>query len=225
MSGFTINGPININDVAQAPDCPGLYVWYARLSLGKADWHADFAGGSKEASENLKASIRAHSSKHGSQNMKVEVTAQFTNRWCGLLEEASELRWGDFSAAGFNEICDQDKTRTALVELLQDCFPLFSSPLYIGLAADQTLRKRLIQHSKVFGNLWHSKGKIEDSIDPASFSARAFNAGFSPSELFCYAIAINSSTTSPLSDSQRRVLISTAEWLLNRWSLPTLGRK
>lgn len=225
-------GPINISEVGTAPNRPGIYVWYARPDIAKADWHSEFAGGPEKASQNLQTLIRKHSMKHGSQGMVIEATAQFSNRWRGTLAEVTEARFGEFSSmqpiqpqARLSKLCDEDATRGALVALLQACFPIFTGPLYIGLAINQPLRKRLLRHSQAFHTLWNSKATLDDTGDQTTFAARAYKAGFSPGELFCYAIPIDTMSTGLKDPQQVQELIETIEWLLNRWSLPSLGKQ
>ncbi len=231
MLNITSEGPINIYDVGNAPNRPGVYVWYARPDIAKADWHAEFAGGAEKASHNLLNLIQTHSIKHGSQNIHIEATAHFSNRWCGILSEVTEARWGQqslqtsTSQARLNKLCEHEMTRGALVEMVKACFPNFFGPLYIGRATNQTLRKRLRQHANAFRALWVNKADIEDSIDNTNFAARAFSAGFSPGELYCYVIPVDAKSTGLEDEEQIHDLIETVEWLLNRWSLPTLGKQ
>jgi hypothetical protein len=135
-------GPINIQDVDDAQDCPGIYVWYARLTVGKADWHSDFAGGNENGKLSLAKALRAHSEKFSQQQIDVSAVANFSTVWTGLLEEDSAARWGGDASetAAFTShpelitALNKNHTREVLLNVIAEAFPYFYSPLYVGLA-------------------------------------------------------------------------------------------
>lgn len=238
MDAFQIGGPFNIHDTRSAPDLPGLYVWYARFRVEEADWNSAFADGNDSARDRFMRAIRGHSLKFGRQEMKVRADAQFSSVWKGALREDQSARWRseepasaepDGFTAKISPAIDHDGMRRLLVSLLDTGFPLFCSPLYLGKASDQPLRSRLKQHSHHFLDLWERYIKdrqfIERLENPKDFSERAIKLGFSPEDLFCITLALDADAVAGLQEKDVAILIESAEWLLNRWATPILGRQ
>jgi hypothetical protein len=238
MDAFKLGGPFNIHDTGSAPDLPGLYVWYARFRVEEADWHSAFADGNDTARDRLLRAIRGHSLKFGSQEIRVRAEAHFSSVWKGVLSEDQSARWRshdyasaeqDGFAAKISPAIDHDGMRELLVSLLDTGFPLFCSPLYLGKASDQPLRSRLKQHSRHFLDLWDRYIKdrqfIERIENPKDFAERAIKLGFSPEDLYCMTLALDADAVSGLQVQDVAVLIESAEWLLNRWATPMLGRQ
>ena len=237
MSSFSIAGPINIEDVRKAPDSPGLYVWYARFRVGRADWHENFAGDTATAKSNLFNALGSHSLKFAKQGIAVKAVANFSTQWSGLLQDEATSRWKDGFQTGqtrdsgqtLDGVCSENATRQALVHLLDGSFPIFNAPLYIGLAVEQSLKDRLTQHSTSFLRMWHRSAQTRGDADadgvPTNFAERAFRSGFCPDDLFCYAITLERDSDDQLSADQAQDVIIAAEWVLNRWAIPILGRQ
>lgn len=237
MPSFNLSEPMNIQDVHKAPNLPGLYVWYARFHVGKADWHSDYAGGNKAAQTTFLRALQEHSMKFGQQEMSVSAIANFSTIWKGALEEDAVSRWRNgFDEDAPNEqpsslslVLAQNNAREALVNMVSSCFPVFNSPLYLGLAVDQTLKVRLSQHRNTFIDLWERYSRDKDLISridkPKNFSERAIKLGFSPEDLFCYALCVDRLPEENLSAEELRAVIVSSEWILNRWATPILGRQ
>jgi len=234
---FDISEPINIQDVHKAPDKPGLYVWYARLSMGKADWHVDYSGGENNAKASFLRVLQDHSMKFCQQEISVTAFANFSTEWKGLLEEKNSSRWrkglevetscGEPSALSC--VASQNHTREALIELINSSFPIFHSPLYLGRAVDQTLKERLKQHKNAFLDLWERYLRDRETISrinkPNDFAGRAIKLGFRREDLFCYTLTLNKSHANKLTTEELNAVITFSEWILNRWTTPILGRQ
>ena len=93
MTKIEKNGPINIQDIENAQDCPGIYAWYAKLEVGKADWHEDFSGGNESGKSSLSKVLRLHSEKFSQQQIAITALASFSEIWKGFLEEDTSERW------------------------------------------------------------------------------------------------------------------------------------
>lgn len=237
MISFDISEPINIQDIHRAPDAPGLYVWYAHFMVGEADWHSDYADGNEMAQTRLVKAIRDYSLKFGQQEMTIQALANFSTIWKGVLEKDIARRW-DHSLdssdeenlpKGFREVVASNHTREALVNILNRSFPIFGSPLYIGMAVDQMLLDRLKQHRMNYLNLWDQfskdKGLVERMVETKNFAERAIKLGFSPDELYCITLSIKKQRDDVFTFENISALITASEWLLNRWTTPTLGRR
>lgn len=237
MLSFKQAGPTNIEDAKKAPNSPGLYVWHAMFQVGRADWHEHFAGNSDKAKKNLYTALTTHSQKFIKQDLSVQATANFSTRWSGKLQEDSGNRWRDLDLDSQTcniedpliKACSSNETREGLINLVKAGFPVWSSPLYIGVATDQSLRERLIQHSNGFMKLWiktsKSVGALEHEIQPTNFAERAFLSGFHPEDLYFYTLEAVQDPDEILDKEKLKNIILSAEFLLNRWSTPILGRR
>jgi hypothetical protein len=237
MDALKVSGPYNIQDVDDAPRLPGLYAWYARFSVAEADWSAEFAGGDEAARRNLLKALREHAWKFGRQIMPVRAESNFSSVWNGTLCEDPDAKWhagtADNPTACFDErlqpSVDSDLSRQALVALLDAGLPLFCSPLYLGKAAEQTLQKRLRQHAARYLRLWKryldDRDLPERMNTPKDFAERAIKLGFSPDDLFCFTLSADIEMLDGMEQKTLSDLIDAAEWLLNRWTTPILGRQ
>ncbi len=240
MPSFDISEPFNIQDVHRAPDIPGLYVWYARFSTGKADWHAGYAGGENDAQASFLRVLQNYSMKFGQQEMTVQALANFSTIWKGSLEEDAASRWRkglevEASCSSCSEptalssVVTQNHMREALIGIINNSFPIFHSPLYLGRAVDQTLKERLKQHKNAFLDLWERYSRDREIISrldkPKDFAERAIKLGFGPEDLFCYTLTVSRSPENNLTADELNALIIVSEWILNRWATPILGRQ
>jgi len=234
---FTISDLQHIDSVSEAPERPGLYVWYGRLSVGAADWSEDLTGGNVAAQKQLLQALRNHSIKYRQQPLQLDALANFSTRWSGGLGSAIPDGWDDdskgiWSSSGSQHIAkatSSDSARKDLLTLLDDVFPVFNSPLYIGLAIDQSLRSRLLRHRTQFRSHWERASSDPEYpsriIKPEKFADRAIKMGFSPRDLYFYTLHIDADEEDDenIKDRQKE-LLRFAEWLLNRWANPLLGR-
>jgi hypothetical protein len=236
MHQFKINGALHLDKADEAPDQPGLYVWYGRLSVGAADWDESLAGTNSVAQSQLLRALRDHSVKHRQQPLQLDAVANFSTRWSGGLGPVLPEAWDDefvgtWTADGEHEVAratSSNTGRSELLSLLESVFPLFCSPLYIGLAIDQSLRSRLRQHRTQLRRHWENASRDPDYpsriSQPRNFADRAIKVGFSPADLYFYTLHIEDGGNG-LPDIRHDELLRSAEWLLNRWANPILGRK
>jgi hypothetical protein len=237
MDGLQLSGPYNIQDVADAPKLPGLYAWYARFNVAEADWSAAFAGGDEAARQNLLRALREHAWKFGRQVMPVRAESNFSSVWNGILREDPDAKWQSGRADSAGEAFDErlqpsvatDLSRQTLIGLLDASLPQLCSPLYIGKATDQTLQQRLRQHAGRYLRLWEryidDRELPERLSDPKNFAERAMKLGFSPDDLYCFTLSIDTAAMDGLDPNSLPALLDTAEWRLNRWTTPVLGRQ
>jgi hypothetical protein len=235
MMKFKISDLYHLDKVDEAPELAGLYVWYGRLSVGSADWDEGETKSNAIAQVQLLRALRDHSVKHRQQPLQLEATANFSTKWSGGLESAFPEGWGDGPEGFLTGEADHSVVRATssnpdreeLLALLNNAMPVFSSPLYIGLAIDQTLRSRLRQHRSKLRRHWDSVSEDPDyptRIKPDNFSDRAIKMGFSPRDLYFYTLHIETEGDEN-AKVQNKELLRSAEWLLNRWANPILGRK
>jgi hypothetical protein len=235
MERFIISDCKNINDVHEAPENNGIYVWYARLNIGKAVYDDACAGGTDKASEETNKAVMQHVYKHAHQPLKISASANFSVSWAGNIESYYNNLVNSNSATVIDEQYYQKsvekavanhQTRSVFLDLIKKSFPIFSSPLYIGIATDQTLRERLLSHKNIFMSCWERT--VEDLEypqrlkNPKNFGERAIKIGLRPSDLFFYTMHIIDET---ISNQEKKNIIESAEWVLNRCASPILGKK
>jgi hypothetical protein len=232
---FVLNEFRSIDEVDQAPEQKGLYAWYARLSLGKAVYEEARAGGAEEARSQTMTALRKHSAKHRQQPLKVDALANFSISWRGALNSYTDGFDGDKSpsqsaedAPSFlGETVGVATSRVGLLSTLSQAFPIFLSPLYIGMTIEQTLRQRLERHKSRFLRHWEQSQRdheyAERITDPRDFAERAVKVGLAPRDLSFFTLHLENGCN--LSNHEQNNLIKSAEWLLNKWASPLLGRK
>lgn len=232
---FRISELRHLDKVDEAPNSAGLYAWYGRLSVGAADWDDRETKCNSTAQSQLLGALRDHSVKFQQQPLEMEALANFSTRWVGGLKPALPENWdeepeGLWSGSvnhPISHVTSSNPGREELLGLLNNVLPVFSSPLYIGLAIDQTLKSRLQQHRSKLRRHWDGVSRDPDypaRIKPENFADRAIKVGFSPRDLYFYTIHIETESEE-ISKVRHEELLRSAEWLLNRWANPILGRK
>jgi hypothetical protein len=112
-----------------------------------------------------------------------------------------------------------------LVEVITAACPVFSHPLYIGVA--DSLRIRLKDHADEYFNLRaaqsESPQEFTDYRSEQTFAQRAFRLGLKEENLMVYFRPIE--VDEKLGQEATRETLEAAEWILNRWATPLLGRR
>ena len=235
MSQFKISDALHLDEADEAPDHPGIYVWYGKLSVGPADWDESLNPSNEMAQSQLLKALHDHSTKCRQQALQLNVLGNFTARWSGGLDAVLPDQWnskpdGPGAPQDESELVKAtvaNAGRKDLLSMLDKVFPIFASPLYIGLAIDQTLRCRLQQHRKKFRRHWEKASKDPEYpsriVKPENFADRAIKVGFSPADLHFFTLHIENAD--PNRSQNRNERLRSAEWLLNRWANPILGRQ
>jgi hypothetical protein len=233
---FKISDLFHLDRVDEAPNSAGLYVWYGKLSVGAADWDERETKSNLIAQNQLLDAMREHTLKYRQQPLRLEASANFSTQWSGGLEPTVPGSWNDEYDGVWGGMEDHsiargtssNPAREVLLSLLHNALPVFSSPLYIGLAIEQSLRSRLHQHRNKLRRHWDGVTKDPDypaRIKPENFADRAIKLGFSPRDLYFYTLHIETETEiNETTNLRQEELLRSAEWLLNRWANPILGR-
>ena len=234
MERFIISDCKNIKDAHKAPSSNGIYVWYARLNIGKAVYDDGCAGGTDKASEETNKAVMQHIYKHTYQPLEISATANFSVSWAGKIESYNNmvnsssaiLADDQYYQKSVKKAVANNQTRSVFLDLINNSFPFFSSPLYIGIATDQTLRDRLLSHKNKFMSCWERQQEDPEFPNrlkkPKNFGERAIKIGLRPSDLFFYTMHIIDET---ISAQEKKNIIESAEWFLNRCASPILGKK
>lgn len=225
-------------DLAQAPDTPGLYAWYGSLALYPADYKDDIADGVNLGVMRLRESLARHTARFDPRPRRLAGRAEFGARWRGELQDTGRISirrkiLGSTNTAGEIERIFDSATATAnlrqeLVLLLQSVQPTLTAPIYIGVT--NSLKRRLREHSSLYNDLKDAASRDPDKLaelkrnienQRTEFAHRVVAAEFEPENLFVYVWPYSSSLTPVETDN----LLKSAEWLLNRWHRPILGRE
>jgi hypothetical protein len=131
-------------------------------------------------------------------------------------------------AGALESATSSEPLRRELVSILQSAQPALAAPLYIGVT--NSLRRRLREHVTLYNDLRDDVSRNPERLadlkratenQRTEFAHRVVAAEFEPENLSVYAWPY----TSSLSQAEIDSLLKSAEWLLNRWYRPTLGRE
>jgi hypothetical protein len=225
-------------DLATAPDSPGLYAWYGALSLSPADYRDEVVDGVNLGPRRLRQSLARHTTRFDPRPRRLSARSEFGGRWRGELHDTGRaairrlLLGPSVSDEGIEEALgaatSSELLRRELVSILQSAQPYLTAPLYIGVT--NSLRRRLREHADLYNELRDAvAGEPERLMNikratentRTEFAHRAVAAEFEPENLSVYVWPYASSLSA--NDVDR--LLRSAEWLLNRWHRPVLGRE
>jgi hypothetical protein len=237
-----------MTEVANAPDRPGLYAWYGRAAPGPQDL------ATREAVRNY---IALHTRRFTTPTLTLQAKSTFRRSWAGSLNETTSIQFDkllglspeasealeqglppsedsdlnpDELRGALNEVLADDGLRDVLIESLNNAIPLLTSPLYVGIAKDQTLRERLRSHHRGFERLKRAHPTIDDrrrllaelrAKGKSSFAAHALASGFTADSLEVHCLPL----PPELDDDQGRNMLPAVEYLINRWHYPPFGRR
>jgi hypothetical protein len=228
-------------NVSVAPTVAGLYAWYARPSIARADFKGTQGNGGDVGHQRIRSALVRHTARFDPPPKRLSSRSPFGGRWRGEMVDHGRakirrtiLQDPPHHANSIEEkvyLATRDqKCRERLVEVLEMAHPLLASPVYIGVT--NNLRRRLKEHTDSFLELKERCVKLDNylnrlkaEVDNSStdFAHRAVAAEFTAEHLFVVAIPL----ASPIAeaDADHLNILSAAEWLLNRWYLPPFGRK
>ncbi|MFI1163303.1 hypothetical protein ACH4UM_06745 [Streptomyces sp. NPDC020801] len=230
-------------EVEQAPESPGIYAWYVTFQASAQDWETKPVDGQDASIEGFLGLLREYASYYEPLPITLHGSAPYGGRWDGALEldhgvnrrettsvpegtdRERERRERDREALD-NTISSQTGRRL-LAQFLGRATPVFSSPLYIGVA--ENLNERLQQHRSNYNRAmdW-LRGNPNDADrlkrDAKNFGQRAAARGIAMENLEAWVIDLKS-LESDISVRSLRESAQSAEWLLHRLFAPILGRQ
>ncbi len=204
------------SEIELAPETSGVYAWYARLVIGKADVdlvikRVEEAKMKSEAiarSEVEAALDRFVFSPYRESPYKVSLRGQLKPKFAGeVFHEAAR------SDSLVTRLVTSPERFRAVADILKNAAPWFTAPLYIGMATN--LRSRLKQHKAKIVELrdtWN--GAASDEPMDAGFANQVVARGFDPTHLF-----VHFAEVSLVSGEQNDI-----ENILNRINYPIFGR-
>lgn len=225
-------------ELAKCPDSPGLYAWYGTLTLSPADYRDEVIDGYNWGPARTRQSLARHTSRFDPRPRRLSGRSEFGGRWRGELLDAGRASvrrtllepMSEDAGPGLHlsKVTGDETLRRELAAILQSAQPYLTAPLYIGVT--NSLRRRLKEHADLYNELRDTVSREPDrllDIKRASemrrteFAHRAVAAEFEPENLSVYVQPY----ASDLRPSEVDSLLRSAEWLLNRWHRPFLGRE
>ncbi|MBN4927159.1 hypothetical protein IEU95_09965 [Hoyosella rhizosphaerae] len=221
-----------------APSAPGIYAWYARMQTGSEDWKIRTQDGRDVSTDAFADLLRQYASYHQPRPIPLRGEASYGGRWAGSLaleqplDFISEMRSNGEDlpdeASDLYDTISSESGRKILATMLDQAIPVFSSPMYIGVAKD--LNDRLLRHRTDFdkGVQWLSKnpGEAESLATRAkNFGLRAAAKGLAMEQLEVWVIETSPSGMGDVDAVQLRSIAHTTEWLLHKIFAPVLGKR
>jgi hypothetical protein len=214
------------NEVASAPDTPGVYAWYYRIELTDRDISVCIADVEAQTDfESKKTIIRSFLDRrlfryYKDQGYSVELSGPLKPRYSGKVEHKP-----DISSSLISRVAESPTRLHAIKNTLKLAVPQFASPIYIGVA--KQLRGRLMQHVRLI-----------ESLQQIRSSAIASGSVISPTSeedendhKFAYEVTmLRDFATSSLVVNTFELSVDSAirydlENILNRINYPLCGRK
>lgn len=204
------------SEIDLAPETPGVYAWYSRLVISKADIdaivkrikEAKLIGDAEARAEVESALDRFIFSPYRETPYQVALRGQLKPKFSGEVvhePSRSESLVGRLAA-------NPERFRT-IADVLKSAAPWFTAPLYIGMAIN--LRSRLKQHRSRIVELrdLQGHGSIDDVVE-AGFANQVVARDFDPTNLFVHIAEVNVETGEH----------NDLENILNRINYPIFGR-
>lgn len=232
----------------KAPDAVGMYAWYGRLDAGILDWQYELVDGKDVGINRFRTLLQKHTSRLTPPPLVTTAVTTFSTLYKGTLEEqginflrstldsiaeASNSQDGveATSAKLLLDAIEQPKMRAWLVKIFSVVNPIISAPIYIGVA--KSLNERLgthVSHLQKFSAAIAKEPLRRKELlqgPKSSFGSRAIGMGFTLESLEVWTLNLEQllEVSNPSEKDNLRAVAEAAEWLLNRWHRPMLGRK
>lgn len=215
-----------------APPGPGIYAWYVDFPAGPADWEPRIVDGADESVAATGAALLDFAGYLRPRSIPLSGVADYDMAWTGQLNPdyldetlRTALAGDDSGLAGLIEVMHTPLERRALGEALRASIPVFSSPLYIGVA--QELNDRLSQHKRDYERahafLATGPENREQLLASPKFGVRLAASAIPVDHLSAYTLEIGSGTA--MAPARRRAVAHLTERLLQRAFRPLYGRR
>ncbi|WP_436851632.1 hypothetical protein [Nocardiopsis dassonvillei] len=222
------------------PASPGIYAWYVSFHAGPQDWKTRPVGNEDTSVLGFLRLLREYASYFAPPPIELKGSAAYGGAWDGKLEldrgmadpeaeapeGSSDRQFKDYEA--LSEVVSSEKGRKILSEMLGQITPVFSAPLYIGVADD--LRSRLLQHRTNYNKAMHWLRENPHHTerlraDAKNFGQRAASRGISMENLEAWVIDVSSLDGESADSAPTRASTRSAEWFLHRTFSPILGKR
>lgn len=204
------------SEIDLAPETPGVYAWYSRLIISKADIdaivkrvnEAKLTNDAMAREEVEDALDRFIFNPYRETPYLVALRGQLKPKFSGeVTHEPSR------SESLVGRLAKNPERLRAISEILKTAAPWFTAPLYIGMAVN--LRSRLRQHRNKIVELRDLHGHWPmDDVAEAGFANQVVARNFDPTNLFVQIAEVNVDTGEH----------NDLENILNRINYPIFGR-
>lgn len=203
------------DELAQAPDRPGIYAWYHEVRLSQADVDQFVAKATTLEGEARSTAVEAYLRGRVFEPYR-EAPYQIALRGGLKPEYGGHINHQPRVSKGTVEtLSERPEGIREVRELLRRMVPMFASPIYIGVAT-RSLRTRLLQHQELINEYRERPAAAVPDDEDHSFAYEAVcQRGLKPLELIVYAME------TPVSSEIQLV----AEYIFNRINYPLCGRR
>jgi hypothetical protein len=210
------NNSLTWAQIDLAPEVPGIYAWYSRLQISKADIEAvikriesaKLLGENHARAEVESALDRFIFNPYRETPYQVALRGQLKPKFSGeVLHEPTR------SDSLIGRLAQNPERFRAIADILKGAAPWFTAPLYIGMAIN--LRSRLRQHKNKIIELrdLQTQGAADD-VTEAGFANQVVARNFDPTNLFVHIAEVRVDTGEH----------NDLENILNRINYPIFGR-
>lgn len=226
----------------QIPGEAGIYVWFIKPNIPLAVAKNSSSG--DQTGARLRKHLRDFSEQLKPSPLRISARGMFRDSWSGTgdpdrfyrrLESITTLveagNSPNFPHKSFNNVMESEELRIDLLKLLDESFPLFWTPVYIGKA--ENLHTRLNSHAQNYYKLFeqhntHTAEKIYEELststdknDDSDLYKRLVYGSVKPEQCRVYILI----TQKDGKNTQKSHDLACAiEWLLNTWNRPTMGK-
>lgn len=221
--------------VDEAPKGPGIYAWYSKFRASPHDWaFSPGPAGTDEATSGFFELVRRHAQQFEPLLLSLYGSGAYGAKWAGSLrmdfpfrEDQKSDPGGDQPAGRLWQAIQGEDARRLIATMLEFVTPYFSTPLYIGVAAN--LRERLVQHRSDYSKTYeyiqkNPQDKEQIKEKGGTFGARAAARDIAIENLEAWTIDLTSEEQA-IPASQLKDISEDVEWLLHRIYSPILGRR
>lgn len=237
------------SEIDLTPESVGLYAWYSKLDAGPPDYMLLEEDGKDIGLLRLAKLLIKHTERHSSPKLNLNAVGTFSSKWEGHLEdktfarlqkalafsdqiESMDSEYENKRSSSLKDTLREPDQREKLVDLLSTVVPFLTAPIYIGVS--KNLKSRLLTHRKILQQATEIVSRDPEAKDrflnekKTNFSIRAIGKGFSLDALEVWIFDLENyfgKKCDPDNLRDLRDLAETAEWLLNRWHRPLVGKR
>ncbi len=203
------------DEVDQSPDRPGIYAWYHEVRITSAEVDRFVERVQSLSPDDRREHVESYLRQRVFEPYKespyaVDLKGALKPAYGGKIAHQPHI-----SEATIDALVESPQGIREIRDLLHRMVPVFSSPIYIGVAT-RSLRIRLLQHQKMLAEYRESPVSNPPTDESHSFAYDAVcERGLSPHDLIVYTLE------TPVSKKMQLV----AEYIFNRLNYPLCGRR
>lgn len=230
-----------MDQVDQAPESPGLYAWYVKFHADRPDWELTPTADGDASIDGFTKLLMKYAGYFEPLPVTLQGRGSYGSKWSGSLELDFPLRPPEPEADSPNSpgldpqvrerlkgAVESEPRRRVMSHILSVAVPVFSSPVYIGVAGN--LRQRLNQHYEDFTDArdylrTHPSAVNSMKHHGKNFGYRAAGRLIALERLEVRVMELGEQFQEYCSVENIREAAESAEWLMHRMFGPTLGRR